>query len=654
MSFESRVEQIYANKVILTSRTGTNVDITCSTGDVLINGSNPSGGGASLPIIGTGNIEVQGNIKAEGNGSTTGLLEGQSIKSQGNLIVEGSLNLAGALSGMNIAGTGALTMNTGNISQSGGSFSQTGAGSITGGTGGIETGGDIEITSNGNLTLNGNGSILQLGSGSITSGAGGIDSYGHIKTIGAFDAEIGKDIYFDGQDIYHRTFNPSAQQNYKDYKQLAGLNDSNKFTGSNQFNSNTTEFAAKVSVGTRDPQSLLFTQNLALNTSGNIECKTINNATTINCGNIICDNGGVNSVAAKEYLLRTSGLAGWTISQEPPSVPAGPLDNYLIFQGGQTDSRITILDNAHTGSVANIELDPRTTINGGKITTTQYNVGEGTTGYLITQPKTGVNSENLLIMAGSGTNPKVIFDDYGSTTTLMTLEKEVGNNDGLLRVPHIEFGITGPRNRIYNEQSGATNLNLNIQHASASSEIVFQDNQGEEIMKVRNNEIVLGPTIPIDFGFYAFRPTQYYKDITGFSFNNSALGNTNRLFNTADTDWTNVNTGAANQNLNLAVVANRGGYKLSFRQTGAGTLGQINDFRFISDIVLCQVNDGAPQIILPSATAFAFEAYDGTSAPVITQTPGFLHYSVFAQFAGVSGNETSNIRITLTKMDWFA
>jgi hypothetical protein len=50
----------------------------------------------------------------------------------------------------------------------------------------------------------------------------------------------------------------SAQKSYKDYKQLAGLNDANIFTGANQFNSNTTEFAAKVSVGTRDPVEFII------------------------------------------------------------------------------------------------------------------------------------------------------------------------------------------------------------------------------------------------------------------------------------------------------------------------------------------------------------------------------------------------------------
>jgi hypothetical protein len=42
------------------------------------------------------------------------------------------------------------------------------------------------------------------------------------------------------------------------------------------------------------------------------------------------------------------------------------------------------------------------------------------------------------------------------------------------------------------------------------------------------------------------------------------------------------------------------------------------------------------------------------SAPIITMTPGSFVYNVYAQFPGVSGNETSNVRITLTKMDYFA
>ena len=75
--------------------------------------------------------------------------------------------------------------------------------------------------------------------------------------------------------------------------------------------------------------------------------------------------------------------------------------------------------------------------------------------------------------------------------------------------------------------------------------------------------------------------------------------------------------------------------------------------RIMSDIVLTQPNDGAPQISLPSPSSYAFEAYDGV-APEITQTPGFLVYNVYATFPQVSGNETANVRITLTQMPYFA
>jgi hypothetical protein len=173
-------------------------------------------------------------------------------------------------------------------------------------------------------------------------------------------------------------------------------------------------------------------------------------------------------------------------------------------------------------------------------------------------------------------------------------------------------------------------------------------------MKVRKTEIVLGDTIPIGFGFFDFRPQQFYRDITGFSFNNSAIGNTNKIFSTSDSDWVNVNTGASSQNLNLGVVANRGAYKLAFRQTNAGTLGQINSLYIISDLALSQPNDGDPNSTLPTPSAFAFEAYDGTSAPIITMTPGSFVMNAYAQFPGVSGNETSNVRITLTQMPYFA
>ena len=317
---------------------------------------------------------------------------------------------------------------------------------LVSGLGGIETTGNIEITSNANLTLNGNGSILQLGSGSITSGSGGIESTGDIKTIGAFDLEIGKDIYFDGTDIYHRTINPVAQKSYKDYKQLAGLNDPNKFTGANEFNSNTTEFAAKVSVGTRDPLSLLFTQNLALNTSGNIESKTINNATQIQVGNINCGNGGENEVRAKVFNTRTNehnSPDGWLIEQALPSNPAQPVDKFLQIKAQEAGAVVSITPSDFSGTNPAIILDPNTTAAGGKIFAANFTLGSTADRYRLTQDITGGLSDTLQISA-----------------------------------------------------------------PTANSKVEFRDNSNNVILYVKKTLLELGSTIPIKFGNYSFAPIE--------------------------------------------------------------------------------------------------------------------------------------------------
>ena len=531
--------------------------------------------------------------------------------------IEGSLSLAGGFSGMNIAGNGALTMNTGNISQNGGSYSQGGAGGITAGSSGISSGGEIQ-------------------------------------TIGNHDIVSGRNFYFDGTDIFKREISGFPPQvintSYKDFKQLVGKNDDNVFTGSNQFNSNTTEFAAKVSVGTRDGGGL-FTQNLALNTSGNIESKTINNTTTINCGNVICDNGGVNSVAAKTFTTRTSGPAGWLIEQQP--VEGNALDNILQIKGGQPGAFVSIIDSAFAGFVPNISLNPQTELLGGLIQTDNFRIGDGANSFDILQPKSGADANNLLIKSGASNTP-IKFQNNAGTTDLMTLELEVGTNDGLLKVPAIEFGTSGTHNKIYQLQSGPTNLNLNIKQATASSEVVFLDHQDAEIIRIQKTQVELGNDIPILFGNYSFRPQQFYKDITNFSFNDSAIGATNLLFNTGNPavqEWTSVNTGASNQAIDL--INNPGAYKITIRQTTNGTQNEINGMRVMSDIVLSRPNDPAPIVSLPAPTAYSYELYNGI-APIITMVPGGLTWAIHATFPSTTGNETANIRITLTNMPYFA
>ena len=524
---------------------------------------------------------------------------------------------------------------------------------ISSGLGGIETTGNVDIKGNGNLTIEGNGNIDQQGTGKITSGAGGIESQGDIQTIGAHDLIIGKDIYFDGQDIYHRTFNPDAQLNYKDYKQLAGKNDANVFTGANQFNSNTTEFAAKVSVGTRDAQSELFTQNLALNSSGNIECKTLNNGTIIQCGNINCGNAGLNEVRARVFNTRTNehnNPEGWTIYQQLPSNPAQILDRSLTFKGGEANAFVSILDSAH-GIIPNIVLDPRTSALGGLIVANTYQVGPSIEGFKIEQPNTGADANNLLIKAGLN-NGVTKFQNNAGTTDLLQIEEEAGTNDGMLRVPKIEFG-TGNRNRIYNLQDGATNLNLNIQHASDSSEIVFQDNQQGEIMKVKKTEIELGTTIPIKFGGYSFRPQQYSlnKTIT-IAGNADTATFTNMIFNCRTDTVTNVNAGGSIPLYNAAL---EGFYKVTVTQTGLSSAGNFDTNDMIFDYVYRLSTQTQPDITItepsygyrkkPTNQARPTIEIDHLNTPIQSQ-PVFLLYS------GQNSGETMPIEVRLTKLDF--
>jgi len=226
-------------------------------------------------------------------------------------------------------------------------------------------------------------------------------------------------------------------------------------------------------------------------------------------------------------------------------------------------------------------------------------------------------------------------------------------NGGRIQCAETIFGTTANRYVVKQDNGGTLNNHLQINAGDASGEVRFRDNAGTSIATVAKTAVTLGNTIPLNFGGYSFRPQQFYKDLTTFSFNNSAIGATNLIFRTDDTDWVNVNTGATGQSLALALYANQGSYKLTFRQTSAGSQNEIFGFRFMSDIVLSRPNDNAPNVVLPSATAFSYESYDGT-APEITMTPAFLYWNVYARFPSVSGNETANIRITLTQMPYFA
>lgn len=613
MSYYSKTQSINTNAIQLKSITSTDVDITCLTGDVRINGIVPTaggGGGGGGPYDGPGNIRLNtGNFTAEGDGLTTGVMTGQTIASVGKVTAGGNL----------------------------------------------ETNADIDIKNDGSLTLEGDGNIIQQGTGKITSGSGGIESLGDIKTIGTFDLEIGGDIYFDGNDIFHRTANPAAQKSYKDYKQLAGLNDANIFTGANQFNDNTTEFAAKVSVGTRDAVSDLFTQNLALNSSGNIESKTINNTTLIQCGNINCGNAALNEVRARQFKTRTNennSPEGWTMEQQTPSNPVQGLDRSLVFKGGEANAFISVLDSAHSGFVPNIVLDPRNSTDGGLIAATVHQVGQGGEAYWLTQPNTGADADNLLIRAGLNEG-SVKFKNNASTIDLAIIQRDSVTNQGRLYCPAIFFGTTGVHNSIVNDTSGADSLVLKVRQATASSKVEFLDNADASIMEVKKTEIELGPTIPIKFGGYSFRPQQYSltKTLT-IAANPDTTNFTNMAFNCRSDTWNNINAGGT---VSLYNALLEGFYRCTVSQTGTSSAGNFIFCDIMFDYVLRLSTQTTPDIEITEPTYGYRKKPTNQGRPTIRidhlNTP-VQSQPVFVLYSGQSAGETMPIEVRLTKLDF--
>ena len=383
MSFPSKIDRIYANEIQLASQTGTDVDITCTTGQVKINGSVPGSGSGGLPITGTGNITITGNVIASGDGITSGKIESQSIKSIGNMVCDGNLSVP-----------------TGNINLTAGSLQIP-----VGSTNGINIAGSGDLSINSGDILMASGNLTQSGTGKINTGTGGLDSYGDIQTIGSHDLVIGNNIYFDGTDVFKRTQNPAQNISYKDFKGLVARNDSTVWTGTNDF-ANTVRLGTE-SGGTFTPSGL------TLNTSGTLQSVNINNSTLLQCGNINCGNGGTNEIRCKKIVTRTNeddvnNPDGWIITQEAPSNPAQQIDRILDFQAQEANAYVTIRSSEPSQVVPNIVLNPRTSALGGEIISNLFRVGDGAlTDWKLENPKTGTDTNNLVITAGDGATLKL-------------------------------------------------------------------------------------------------------------------------------------------------------------------------------------------------------------------------------------------------------
>ena len=599
-SYFSQVDSKITRAVVLKNPEGGDIDISCSTGNIKINGIVPTNGGGGVGILppdidGTGNITTQGNITATGDGISNGKIVGQTITSTDNIVIT--------------------------------------AGSLE-----VTTGG-VDIKGNGNLSLEGNGDINVLGTGNIGVGIGGITSSGDIETSSGDIVSAG-DFIFEGDDIKHRTNNPVAVQSYVQYKQLPQLNANNTFTGTNKFNDNVTEFAEKVSVGTRDAQGL-FTQTIALNKSGNIESQTIQNVTSIQTGTLNCGNGGVNSCAAKTFTTRTSGLAGWSIEQQTAQGDA--LDNVLQIKGGQAGAYVSIIDSAFSGFVPNITLDPRTTALGGQVQTNEFRVGDGANAFDITQPKSGADSNNLLIKAGAANTP-IKFQNNAGTTDLVRIEPDGTDGSGRIYCPAIYFGTTGLHNSIVNDVAGPESLVMKIRQATASSEVVFLDNADAEIIRIQKTQIEFGQNIPILFNNFSFRPQQYTFNFTGALIDDNPAG---VLFNSHNALWTNVNDGGPTQT--LATIGNNF-YKMTIIGVPDNSAGVYGNFRWSGDF---------PFMIPNFSPAIVPQRYNGNfciaDSPANFTKPDLCGYSsgstdyklCFPSVAAGTETYTGIIRITI-------
>ena len=464
---------------------------------------------------------------------------------------------------------------------------------LVSGLGGIETTGNVNIKATANLTIEGNGNIDQQGTGKITSGSAGIESRGDIITLGGHDLIVGRDMYFDGQDIYHRTFNPDGQLSYKDFKQLVGKNDANIYTGSNKFRSSAVSIQA---LNAAIPA--VYEDTITLNTNGNIQCKNINNVLEITTGTVVCDNGGTNECKARVFNTRTSGVDGWHIKQalKEDNPPANQANNILQIAATQVQAvgepvevYITSSEfDPSNGDNANIKLIPDTVLNGGTIQASKFQMGTADNRYYLKQDIGGVNDQVLQIKA-----------------------------------------------------------------PAANSSVNFKDNVNADVLVVKGTEVKLGATIPINFGNYVFRPQQYSLTRTITIASNADTTNfTNMLFNCRTDTFTNVNAGGSVPFYNAAL---EGFYKVTVTQTGLSSAGNFDTNDMIFDYVYRLSTQTQPDIIIteptygyrkkPTNQARPTIEIDHLNTPVQSQ-PVFLLYS------GQNSGETMPIQVRLTKLDF--
>jgi hypothetical protein len=95
----------------------------------------------------------------------------------------------------------------------------------------------------------------------------------------------------------------------------------------------------------------------------------------------------------------------------------------------------------------------------------------------------------------SGTNPAIILDP--NTTA----------NGGKIYAANFTLGSTVDRYRLTQDITGGLSDTLQISAPTANSKVEFRDNSNNVILDVKKTEVVLGSTIPINFGLVLLERT---------------------------------------------------------------------------------------------------------------------------------------------------
>ena len=171
----------------------------------------------------------------------------------------------------------------------------------------------------------------------------------------------------------------------------------------------------------------------------------------------------------------------------------------------------------------------------------------------------------------------------------------------------------------------------------------------------QNSSLTLSAASELRLGGFVFTPIQYQRVIPTFTFRSTddTTAFTNRLFDfRSNADWTNVNTGATNQN--LYITSSEGFYKVAVELQGNSSSGNFTFVRVLFDYTLCFSVQASPDT--EPAVTYSYRVKPANATPSVNVN--FLanpvqSQPVFLRFANQTSGETfSNVVVRVTKMPY--